>query len=315
NELAFFATSVGTDSVKGVPLVGQWLLEVMRGGQDVSINTLYRFFALHVVVLPLTAIAIIGLHLLFIQRQGMAPPMAHQRQATPRQGLKFFPDFFLRDLLLWLLCLTALVTLVFLMPYGPRIPGIDWELGKKANPLAPAYPGIKPEWYFLWIYQLLKEFPPHLFGVEGPQMALALVTVLLLTWAVVPWLDRRAVREQPSPAFNDLGVAALLFIGFLTLKAWDIGGLRPGQTGLPDAAASARACAFIVLGAGAAVTGLRFALARHRWFALSGAALLQVALHGLAGVGYLTAGAISVALAAAAIAALRRRPPKEVAAP
>ena len=75
-------------------------------------------------------------------------------------------------------------------------------------------------------------------------MALALVTVLLVTWAVVPWLDRRAAREQPSPAFNDLGVAALLFIGFLTLEAWDIGGLRPGQAGLPDAAASARACAF-----------------------------------------------------------------------
>lgn len=315
NELAFFATSVGTDSVKGVPLIGQWLLEVMRGGQDVSINTLYRFFALHVVVLPLTAIAIIGLHLLFIQKQGMAPPMVHQRHATPRQGLKFFPDFFLRDLLLWLLCLTALVTLVFLMPYGPRIPGIDWELGKKANPLAPAYPGIKPEWYFLWIYQLLKEFPPHLFGLEGPQVALALVTVLLVTWAVVPWLDRRAARQQPSPAFNDLGVAALVFIGYLTLKAWDIGGLRPGQTGLPDAAASAQACAFIVLGAGLALTALRLALARHRWFALSGAALLQVALHGLAGVGYLAAGAISVALAVVAIFALRRRPPPEVAAP
>jgi quinol-cytochrome oxidoreductase complex cytochrome b subunit len=36
---------------------------------------------------------------------------------------------------------------------------MDWELGQKADPLAPAYPGIKPEWYFLWEYQLLKEFP------------------------------------------------------------------------------------------------------------------------------------------------------------
>ena len=45
NELAFFATAVGTDSVKGVPIVGQWLLEVMRGGPDVTIHTLYRFFA------------------------------------------------------------------------------------------------------------------------------------------------------------------------------------------------------------------------------------------------------------------------------
>jgi cytochrome b6 len=57
NELAFFATAVGTDSVKSVPIIGQWLLEVMRGGPDVTINTLYRFFALHIVILPLVMLA------------------------------------------------------------------------------------------------------------------------------------------------------------------------------------------------------------------------------------------------------------------
>lgn len=303
NELAFFATAVGTDSVKSVPFAGQWLLEVLRGGPDVSINTLHRFFALHVVVLPLSTFALIGLHLLFVQRQGMARPMEHQHPARP--GLKFFPDFLLRDLLLWLCCLILLVTLVFLLPYGPGIPGIDWELGKKADPLAPAYPGIKPEWYFLWVYQLLKEFPPHLFGLEGPEAALAVVTVLLLAWAVVPWLDRRAARGQPSPAFSDFGVAALLFIGYLTLNAWDIGGgPPPGEAGLPDPVASARACAAIGLGAGGAATAFRAVALGHRWFALSGAALLQMAVHGLLGVGYLTAGALSVGAAVAAVAAI-----------
>ncbi|HVE84957.1 MAG TPA: hypothetical protein VND93_19030, partial [Myxococcales bacterium] len=87
------------------------------------------------------------------------------------------------------------------------------------------------------------------------------------------------------------------------------GGLRPGQTGLPDAAASARACAWIALGGGGLATALRYALARHRWFLLSGAALLQVALHGVLGMSYLAAGAVSVgaAAAAAAVAAVRRR--------
>src|SRR6185436_9540089 len=63
NELAFFATAVGTDSVKAVPIVGPWLLQVLRGGPDVSINTLYRFFAFHVVVLPLAAFGVITVHL------------------------------------------------------------------------------------------------------------------------------------------------------------------------------------------------------------------------------------------------------------
>ncbi len=182
---------MGTDSVKSVPVVGQWMLEVMRGGPDVTINTLYRFFALHVVILPLITFGIIGVHLALHSDSGHGE--AHGRTRRPTApGLKFFPDFMLRDGLLWLCCLIVLAALVYSLPYGPGVPGIEWELGKKANPLAPAYPGIKPEWYFLWIYQLLKEFPPHLFGMEGPQAALIVVTVLMGTWALVPFLDRRA---------------------------------------------------------------------------------------------------------------------------
>ena len=112
------------------------------------------------------------------------------------------------------------------LPYGPGIPGMDWELGEKADPLAPAYPGIKPEWYFLWEYQLLKEFPPHLFGLEGPQVCLFVIGILFGIWAIIPWLDRRAYRDKPSPAFSDLAWAAILFLTYLTLMGWDIGAAR-----------------------------------------------------------------------------------------
>jgi cytochrome b6 len=303
NELAFFATSVGTDSVKGVPLVGEWILEVMRGGPDVTINTLYRFFALHVVILPLLTVGLIAVHLAFIQVQGMAPAM---KQQTPdRPGLKFFPDFMMRDALIWLCCLIVLAVLVYQLPYGPGVPGIDWELGKKANPLAPAYPGIKPEWYFLWIYQLLKEFPPHLFGVEGPQAALVVVTVLMGTWALVPFLDRKSSTGEPSPMFTDLAVAALTFVSYLTLKAWDIGGHLP--VGEPDPKATAWFCSLIVLGVSASITVMRAIAYKGRWFILSMAALLQVVLNGLAGVDYLVAGAIALAVAVVGVLAFGNR--------
>ena len=302
NELSFFATAVGTDSVKAVPVVGHWILEVLRGGPDVTINTLYRFFALHAVVLPLTAIAIIAAHLLFIQRQGMAPPL--QGKAT--RGLPFFPDFLLRDLLLWSCCLIALVLLVFLLPYGPGIPGMEWELGKKANPLAPAYPGIKPEWYFLWVYQLLKEFPPHLLGLEGPQAALAVVSALLLIWAVVPWIDRAAAAGRPSPAFSDFGVSALYVIGFLTLKAWDIGGGAQGGSGAPDPMAVARVCSLWSLGIIAGVSAFLLVVEHQRFFVFTGAVVLHVTIHGLFGVSYLLAATIALAMASAGIAVLRR---------
>jgi cytochrome b6 len=248
NELSFFATAVGTDSVKSVPLVGHWLLEVLRGGPDVTINTLYRFFALHVVVLPLTALALIGVHLLFIQRQGMAPPLV-------------------------------------------------------GSPLAPAYPGIKPEWYFLWVYQLLKEFPPHLMGLEGPQAALLVVTVLLAIWAAVPWMDRSAAMGKSSAAFSDFGISALYVIGYLTLKAWDIGG---GGREMPDAIAVARTCSFWSLGVMAVVTAVRVRVHADRFFAFTVGVAAQIVLHGFLQVSYLAASAIGLVVAVAAFLVMRR---------
>jgi cytochrome b6 len=314
NKLAYFATTVGTNIVRSVPLLGNWLLQVLRGGQDVTINTLYRFFAAHVVILPLAFVALIGLHLLLIQRQGMAPPVG--AKVAPR-GMSFFPSFALRDLLLWLACLMLLLTLSVFVPYGPGIPGMDWELGEKADPLAPAYPGIKPEWYFLWEYQLLKEFPPHLFGLEGPQVCLFLIAVLLGIWAIIPWLDRRAQRDKLSPAFSDFGWAAILFLTYLTLTGWDIGA-RGASSELAAMQNVARVCAWWTLALGVVVIVIRYWRFEHRWFVLTGAELLHVLLHGLAGLSYLRAGVISVIIAAIAIVVsqlMRRRTDEERARP
>jgi len=294
NELAYFATAVGTDSVKSVPLVGDWMLQVLRGGPDVTIHTLYRFFAFHVVVLPLAVFAAIAFHLLLIQRQGMAAPVGMKK--APR-SMKFFPNFALRDVLLWLFCLWLLVMLAAFLPYGPSIPGMEWELGNKADPLAPAYPGIKPEWYFLWVYQLLKEFPPHVLGLEGPQMCLLIVGILLFIWALVPWLDRASERDESSPVFTDLGVAVIIFLSFLTLKAWDVG----GELGVDDPDNQAQIawyCTWIVSGIFAFATVLRAVAWGDRWFYLSAAATLHAVLHGLVPLPYLEAGVAAGVLAA-----------------
>jgi cytochrome b6 len=300
NELAYFATVVGTDSVKSIPVIGNWLLQVLRGGQDVTINTLYRFFALHVVILPLVCVGFVTIHLLFIQRQGMAPPLGRTKSL---RGMRFLPDFAVRDLVLWLLCFALLLALAAVAPYGAGIPGLEWELGNKADPLAPAYPGIKPEWYFLWVYQLLKEFPPHILGMEGPQACLLIVFVLMGIWALVPWLDRRSRKNLPSPVFSDLAFAAMFFLTFLTLKAWDIGVDDPSAA---DAETTpARIAASWTLGFAIAATVIRATLHEHRWFVLSAAALAQVLLHGFAGFSYLAAGAIAV-LPAAAVIILQR---------
>jgi cytochrome b6 len=299
NELSYFATAVGTDSVKSVPIVGPWLLRVMRGGEEVSVQTLYRFFALHVCILPLVITGVIAVHLLFVQRQGMAEPLGHADPVPRGKGMPFFPNFALRDLLLWVLCLNLLAILAVVLPFGPGIPGMEWALGDKANPLKPAYPGIKPEWYFLWVYQMLREFPAHLFGMEGPQACLLLSTILMGIAFFVPLLDRNAARGKPSPLFTDLGVAGLLFIGLLTLKAWDIGVVVPkGKDPAADpalAAVIARTAAIWILGLGLAVSAFRRWRFRNTAFPFTAAVLLQAFLNGFAHVSWLAAGGISAA--------------------
>ncbi len=308
NELSYFATAVGTDSVKSVPVLGPWLLRVLRGGEEVSAQTLYRFFALHVCILPLVIAGVIGLHLLLIQRQGMAKPLrGHDGTGPARRGMPFFPNFALRDLLLWVICLDVLAILAVLLPYGPGIPGMEWELGSKANPLKPAYPGIKPEWYFLWVYQMLKEFPAHLFGLEGPQLCLLVVNVIALVAFFLPVIDRKSAREERSPEITDLAVAGILFVSFLTLKAWDIGVHVPkGQDPGADpalAATIARTAALVTLALGGAVDIYRWRRFKGSYFAFSLAVLLQAVLHGFAGVSWLASAAVAAILCAAWIAA------------
>ncbi|MCM3875904.1 MAG: cytochrome b N-terminal domain-containing protein [Thermoanaerobaculia bacterium] len=310
NELSYFATAVGTDSVKAVPVVGPWLLRVLRGGEEVSVQTLYRFFALHVCILPLVMAGLIGGHLLFIQRQGMAEPMdVGHEPLVKKRGMPFFPNFALRDLLLWVVVLNVLALLAVVLPFGPGIPGAEWELGEKANPLKPAYPGIKPEWYFLWVYQMLKEFPAHIFGMEGPQACLLLATVLMGIAFFVPLLDRNAAKGKPSPLFTDLGVAGILFLGFLTLKAWDVGvTVQKGKDPAADpvlANTIARTAAVWILGIGLAIVLLRRLKWKHAAFDFSIAVLLQAALNGFAHLSWLVSGGI--ALAALAAMAIARR--------
>jgi hypothetical protein len=128
-----------------------------------------------------------------------------------------------------------------------------------------------------------------------------LIGLLFGIWAIIPWLDRRAYHDKPSPAFSDFGWAAILFLTYLTLMGWDI-----GARGITDELAAmhnvARVCAWWTLIAGAVVIVVRYWKFGGGWFILSGAALLQVTLHGLAGISYLLSGLIAVAVAAIAIA-------------
>ncbi len=201
NQLAFFATKVGTDITAVVPLLGPTMARLLRGGDEVGAATLTRFFGIHVAVLPAAFTGVVFVHLVLVQRQGMSEvPSPH---ATPHRGMAFYPGFILRDVILWLGVLAVLLTLCTFSP---------WDLGLKADPFASAPAGIRPEWYFTFVSQSLKYLPAHILGVDGEIVGICTFGAGAAFLFLVPFLDRGAVAGSRSPLFTLIGTAIVLFM-------------------------------------------------------------------------------------------------------
>jgi cytochrome b6 len=206
NKLAFFATKVGTEIAGVVPFVGRPILRFLRGGDDVTGATLTRFFGFHVAVLPATATVLIGLHVMLVQLHGMSVPPS--LSGAPVKKMKFIPNFLLRDLIGWILAIGVLAALAALFP---------WELGEKADPFAPAPEGIKPEWYFLFMFQTLKYLPAKIWRFDGEVLGIMAFNIVALLLFVVPFVDKAPGSRRNTLIFNALGIVALLYIVVMTI--------------------------------------------------------------------------------------------------
>lgn len=213
NELSFFATRVGTDIVGSLPLVGKPLKTFILGGSEVSGATLSRFLWFHVAVLPFLTMFILGLHVFLVQLLGMSRPIGI-KEGQYRE-ISFLPDFLLKDAVGWISVLALVGVLCVFFP---------WEVGQKADPFASTPVGIKPEWYFTFMFTTLKVVPAHVFSVPGEILAIFGFMAGGLLWMLVPYLDRNAKRERKSPVVSALGLIALIYIVVLTVLTY----LSPG---------------------------------------------------------------------------------------
>lgn len=213
NELAFFATRVGTDIPGAIPVVGDAIVTFLRGGPDVTGATLTRFFGIHVAVLPALTTAVLGLHLVLVQYHGMSVPPSVEAEAArsgrPVPAMPFVPHFALRDLFGWMVALALLAGLSAYLP---------WELGQKADLFAAAPAGIRPEWYFLWTFQALKLVPGHVLGLEGELVAISILSLGALGILLLPFLDPNTARSRR--VVNWLASGALLFMAVMTIWAY-----------------------------------------------------------------------------------------------
>ncbi len=212
NELAFFATKVGTDIAGVFPVIGEPLKIFLRGGDEVSGATLSRFFGFHVAILPAIFTVFLALHLLFIQKQGMHEPEKFKNLPEGKKKyIPFFPDFALKDILLWIVVLNIII---FLSLYFP------WEIGNKADPLASAPIGIKPEWYFMFMFQTLKFLPPKMFIIDGELFGVLAFGAAGLFWMLIPYIKQKDKENRLAEPLTLFGIVCALFILIMTVLGY-----------------------------------------------------------------------------------------------
>ncbi len=209
NQISYFATKVGTDVAGSTPVIGEGIARILRGGDDVGAATLTRFFALHVMVLPMITAALVALHVLLVQKNGMSTP-PWIAAARVRQ-MKFFPNFFLREVMVWYGALAILGALAAIFP---------WELGEKADPFASAPKGIRPEWYFLAQFYTLKLIPSHVWFMEGELLGIAGFGALALGWALIPVWGVNGAGEARTRLVNAMGIFLVAYLAVFTVLGY-----------------------------------------------------------------------------------------------
>nr|CAY39954.1 cytochrome b [Ursus spelaeus] len=204
-QMSFWGATVITNLLSAIPYIGTDLVEWIWGGFSVDKATLTRFFAFHF-ILPFIILALAAVHLLFLHETGSNNPSGIPSNSDK---IPFHPYYTIKDILGALLLTLALATLVL---FSPDLLG-DPDNYTPANPLSTP-PHIKPEWYFLFAYAILRSIPNKLGGV------LALIFSILIL-AIIPLLH---ASKQRGMMFRPLSQCLfwLLVADLLTLT-W-IGG-------------------------------------------------------------------------------------------
>ncbi len=203
DQKGYWATKVATNIAGITPGVGEEVQSLAVGGPNYGHQTLSRFFALHAGLLPALLVGFLGLHIYVFRRHGITVP-----DPTYKPDTTFWPDQVLKD---GVACLAVLATVLFLVLYHGAGPQGGAELGAPAD-ASEQYSAARPEWYFLFLFQLLKYFPGETEIIGAMVIPGAIVGVLFL----MPFVGRWKLGHGFNVAFI-FGLFAA--IGTLTVLA------------------------------------------------------------------------------------------------
>jgi ubiquinol-cytochrome c reductase cytochrome b subunit len=183
---AYWGLGIGASIMGRVPLIGTPLVHAMLGGPIIAGETLSRFFSIHVFIVPGALIAFVGVHLLMVLKLGInewpmpgrvvkrATYLKEYHELTHKDGVRFVPDAFRKDLVFSGLIILALVVCAAVLgPFGPK--------GQPDPTVVQAVP--KPDYFFLWMYAALALLPPQMETIlllVGPVIAIGFLIALPL---------------------------------------------------------------------------------------------------------------------------------------
>jgi ubiquinol-cytochrome c reductase cytochrome b subunit len=204
---AYWGLAVGGSMAGRVPVIGPWVVRLLLGGPVIGGDSLSRFFALHVFVIPGALLFFLAAHLWLVLKRGIsAPPVAGQPvdpktydeeyEKELKTGVPFLGDAVLKDALFSALAVIAVVVLAAVL--GPKGP---------TSPPDPTLPGAnpRPEWPFLWLFGLMSLSPP----ASETFIILVFPVILIGVLFLVPFLSNRGER---APSRRPVAVFAVVVI-------------------------------------------------------------------------------------------------------
>jgi ubiquinol-cytochrome c reductase cytochrome b subunit len=244
DQKAYWATVVGTNIAGAAPFIGDSVLALLRGGEQLGATTLARFYGIHVWVLPASLLILVGIHLFAVIRQGIAASPRRKPIVAPAPGLSRREAYereyaaektagkpFWHALIKDGIVAVILLVVIFALALGPGAP-LDARADPNSTNFVP-----RPEWYFLDLFQLLWYFT----GDQEPLLIFLVFTVAAAIFVLVPFLDRGSARHplrRPfAMAFTGavvLGVVGLTYLGATATPAGQVNvpataGMTPTQ--------------------------------------------------------------------------------------
>jgi ubiquinol-cytochrome c reductase cytochrome b subunit len=223
-QMSYWGANVIVSLVGAIPVIGEDLLIWVRGDFLISGATLNRFFALHVVALPIILIGLVVLHLLALHEVGSNNPDGIDIKknkgpdGNPVDGVPFHPFYTVHDLVGITVFLFVFCFVIF---FAPEMGGYFLEPPnfQEANPLVtPEH--VPPVWYFTPFYSMLRAVTVPLFGIDAKFWGMIVMFGAIAILFVLPWLDRSEVRSIRYKGWYSrvallIFTASFLILGYL----------------------------------------------------------------------------------------------------